>query len=305
MADVRRIATGVKLKVERARARYGLVDVVISTFRRFSDNDGGVLAAALTYYTFFSIFPLLLFSASAVGYLTFLSEGFRENLLRSGLEGVLLLDQILTFNMLESLKENRGTLAIVGLLLALYSGSGAVVALRHGLNRIDCVEDEGNFFAKRLDSLRWLAYLGLATVISFTATVLVRVLGAAAGSSTVGKIIVSVALSLVTVAVNTGIFLTAFKFLSKKGRSWREVFPGALVAAIAFEALKLVGGAFLSAGSLGRNRTFGTFSAAAGLLVASYLLAQVTLLAAELNAVLAERSERRTSTKADKPEEKS
>jgi uncharacterized BrkB/YihY/UPF0761 family membrane protein len=112
-----------------------------------------------------------------------------------------------------------------------------------------------------------------------------------------------VVLSLVAVAVNTGIFATAFRFLSNKGRSWREVFPGALVAAIAFEVLKLVGGVYLSAGSQGRSRTFGAFSAAAGLLVASYLLAQVTLLAAELNAVLAERSERRTS-KADGSEEK-
>ena len=303
MADVGRITTRLKLRVERARARYGLVDVVVSTFRRFSANDGGVLAAALTYYMFFSIFPLLLFSASAVGYLTFLSEGFRDNLLRSGLEGVPLFNQILTFDVLESIKENRGTLAIAGLLLALYSGSGAVVALRHGLNRIDCVEDEGNFFAKRLDSLKWLAYLGLATVVSFAATVLVGVVGAKAGSSTVATVLVSVTLGVVAVGVNTGIFLTAFRFLSNKGRSWREVFPGALVAAIAFEVLKLVGGAYLSAGAQGRSRTFGAFSAAAGLLVASYLLAQVTLLAAELNAVLAERNERRTTTKAE-PEEK-
>ena len=291
-----------KLKVEHARARFGIVDVVITTFRRFSANDGGVLAAALTYYMFFSVFPLLLFSASAVGYLTFLSEGFRENLLRSGLEGVPLLNQILTYDMLESLKENRGTLAIVGLLLALYSGSGAVVALRHGLNRIDCVEDEGNFLAKRLDSLRWLAYLGLAAVVSFTATVLVQVLGSKVGSSTLATLLVSVVLSVVAVAVNTGIFATAFKYLSNKERSWREVFPGALVAAIAFEVLKLAGGAYLSAGAQGRSRTFGAFSAAAGLLVASYLLAQVTLLSAELNAVLAERSERRTTK--PEPEEK-
>lgn len=294
MADVGQITTRAKLEVERARARHGSVDILVTTFRRFSANDGGVLAAALTYYTFFSVFPLLLFAASAVGYLTFLSGGIRESLLRSGIEGVPLLNQILTFDMLESLKENRGTLAFVGLLLALYSGSGAVVALEHALNRINCARDEETFFGKRIKSLKWLGFLGVATLASFGTTALVKI-GSKIGSGAAVEFLLAVVLSVLSIGMNTGIFATAFKLLPNKERSWRDVLPGAVIAATAFEILKLLGARYLGAGAEGRSQTFGAFSAAAGLLVASYLLSQIILLAAEVNAVLAERRETRSS----------
>lgn len=295
MADVGQITTRAKLEVERARARHGSVDILVTTFRRFSANDGGVLAAALTYYTFFSVFPLLLFAASAVGYLTFLSGDIRESLLRSGIEGVPLLNQILTFDMLESLKENRGTLAIVGLLLALYSGSGAVVALEHALNRINCVEDEETFFGKRIKSLKWLGFLGVGALASFGTTALVQIAASKIGSGAVVEFLLGVVLSVLSIGVNTGVFATAFKLLPNKERSWRDVLPGAVIAATAFEILKLLGARYLGAGAEGRSQTFGAFAAAAGLLVASYLLSQIILLAAEVNAVLAERRETRSS----------
>ncbi|MBK5228426.1 MAG: YihY/virulence factor BrkB family protein [Actinobacteria bacterium] len=295
MADVGQITTRAKLEVERARARHGSVDILVTTFRRFSANDGGVLAAALTYYTFFSVFPLLLFAASAVGYLTFLSGGIRESLLRSGIEGVPLLNQILTFDMLESLQENRGTLAIVGSLLALYSGSGAVVALEHALNRINCARDEETFFGKRIKSLKWLGFLGVGALASFGTTALVQIAASKIGSGAGVEFLLGVVLSVLSIGVNTGIFATAFKLLPNKERSWRDVLPGAVIAATAFEILKLLGARYLGAGAEGRSQTFGAFSAAAGLLVASYLLSQIILLAAEVNAVLAERRETRSS----------
>ena len=62
-----------------------------------------------------------------------------------------------------------------------------------------------------------------------------------------------------------------------------------MAAAIAFEVLKVVGAVYLRAGSQANNATFGAFATAAGLLVVSYLLCQITLLAAELDAVLVER----------------
>ena len=132
----------VKLRVERARADHGAVDIAIRTFRRFSDDDGGFFAASLTYYTFCSIFPLLIFSASALGYLTFLSADLQERLLEGGLDAVPLISEVESPESIQALQEQRGTLAIVGLGLALYTGSGAITALEHALNKIYRVRDE-------------------------------------------------------------------------------------------------------------------------------------------------------------------
>lgn len=298
MASAGGIAARAKLGVERARARYAPVDVVVRTFRRFSEDDGGVLAAALTYYTFFSIFPLLIFSAAVIGYLSFLSEEFRGRLIESGIEGVPLLNQILTVESLGTMQDRRGALVVAGLVLALYAGSGGIVALGHGLNRINRVEQDQNFIAKRLASLKWLGFLGFAGIVTVALGAFVQWVGAAYGASLPVKLLVGLVVLAASVALNTGIFMTAFRFLTAAPTTWRGVLPGALVAAGAFEVLKVFGAQYLATGAQGRNATFGAFATAAGLLVASYLLAQITLLSAELNAVFAERRATRQASTA-------
>jgi membrane protein len=284
---VRRAQTNVKLRLERARARYGWVDVGIRTAERYGDDDCGSYAAALTYYLFFSIFPLLLFAAAALGYLTPGNRALREEILESGLKTVPVLSEAIDRESLEDIEKNRGAIALTGVVLALYSGSGAVVALEHALNKVGHVQQEPNFLVKRARSLRWLAVLGVAslaslalsTVVGFVVGPLGAVLGIVAG-----------------VAVNVGIFATAFRFLPATERSWAQVLPGSVVAAVAFEVLKFAGSFYLARGAASRQQTFGALAGAAALLIASYLISQIILFAAELNEALFERRAiRRTS----------
>ena len=151
--------TRAKVRLERARADHPLVAITVRVFRRFSEDDGGVYSSSLTYYTFFSIFPLLLFLASGLGYLTFLNEGLRRDILEAGFGAFPLLNSILKPKALLIFEEQRGTFALLGLLLALYAGSGAIVALSHALNRIHRITDERNFVGKRVSSLKLLAIL--------------------------------------------------------------------------------------------------------------------------------------------------
>jgi membrane protein len=296
VTGIREVPAHAKLRVERARARYGAVDIVVRTFKRYSEDDGGFYAASLTYYTFFSIFPILIFAASALGYLTFLNEGFRNDLLREGLDAVPLIGDILTKETLDSLQEQRGTLAFVGLLMALYAGSGGVVALEHALNKVNRVTREPGFLHKRLRSLKWLAALLLVAPITIGVSSLAQFAGSFVQDNLFGTALLSLLLHAAGAALGTGIFLTAYLFLPATPGSWRDVLPGAIAAGIAFELLKTIGAWYLAQGQDTRAATFGAFKTAAALLVASYLLAQLTLLAAELNAVLAERRGTRQSS---------
>jgi membrane protein len=283
---IKQLVARAKLQLEKARVRWPAFDVAYRTFKRFSEDDGGTHAAALTYYTFFSIFPLLLFSAAVLGYVTFGNETLRDELVDSGLKTIPILKDALSPGGLKAIEENRDGLAVTGAVLALYTGSGVIVALEHALNKIYHVTDEPNFLQKRLRSLMWLGVLGLGAVISLG---LSTVTGFAPGPL---AFVLSLAGGL---AVNTGLFATAFKVLPGKSFSWGEVLPGAIVAAIGFEALKLGGTAYLAQGSTARNDTFGTFAAAAALLIASFLIARVILMSAVVNAVLAERRNSRQS----------
>ena len=279
--------------LERARARFSVVDVVVRTFKRYSEDDAGTYAAALTYFAFFAIFPLLLFAAAGVGYATFGNERLAQKLIKAGVESVPMLNDVLSRQTLATVQEKKDTIAGIGLLLALYTGTGAIVALEHALNKVHRIETEGNWFQKRLKALRWLALLGVAAAGSVAMTSVATALPDGLGKwlSYAGAF-----------AVDVFIFATAFKFLPGRRTSWQDVLPGALVAAACFGVLKSAGAAYLAAGADTRSATYGSLATAATLLVASYLISQVVLLAAEVNATLIER--RVTRTKAsDRTEE--
>jgi len=279
--------------LHRLRARYPAIDVVVGTFTRFSDDDAGTYAAALTYYAFFAIFPLLLFAAAGIGYVTFGNDRLAAKIIDAGIEGVPMLRQALTEDALGTLQEHKNTIAGIGLALALYTGTGMIVALEHALNKVARVSNEGNWFVKRAKALQWLAILGFAAAASVAATSFAAALDGGIGA---------VAGFAGAFVIDLFIFATAFKFLPVIKASWREVLPGAIVGAVAFSLLKIVGTAYLARGAETRNATYGTLAGAATLLVASYLLSQVTLLAAEVNATLVERRSIRTRA-SDRTEE--
>lgn len=301
MAELSKLGVQAKRAVEVARSRSTAVDVVVRVFKRFSEDEGGTLAAALTYYTFFSIFPLLLFSASALGYITLGNAELRDQIIQKGIDAIPLLGDALTSSGLEQLGRARGSLALTALAMGLYAGSGGVVALEHALNRIYRVTEEPKFVQKRLRSLKWLALIGAAVVLS---------VGASTAGSLLPKVVtdlpgvLSTLTFLIGVAMTLFVFVAMFKFLPARRLSWKEIFPGAVTAAVAFEILKVAGGAYLARGETVRSNTFGTFAASAGLLVASYLVSQVTLLCAEVNAVLAERRTTRQSSSPPKEGER-
>ena len=276
-----------KLRLERARSHYGLVDVVVRVFKRFSETDGGSYSAALTYYMFFSIFPLLIVGTAALGFVTQGDPELQRDLYERGRQAFPMIEDALSPEGFAAIERARQELAVTGLLLALYTGSGAIVALEHALNKVQRIDDEPNFLEKRLRSLKWLAILGLGTLLSVAVSMAATWTGQTIGGFAGGA--AATLLRVVAGFVGLGIFATAYKFLPVKEQSWAEVLPGAAVASVAFEILKYAGSLFIAGGEESRNATFGAFAAAATLLVVSFLLARVTLLAAEVNAVLAER----------------
>ena len=285
--DTDKIVARAKLPIERARSRYPVVDVSIRVFKRFSESDGGTHSAALTYYTFFSIFPLLALGAAALGFVTFGDQEAQREIFKKAVEALPLLEDALSPAGFRTIENARQELAVTGALLALYSGSGAIVALEHALNNTYRIKHEPNVLEKRLRSLKWLAILGLAALLSVSISAVATWAGSTVGGIPGG--IAAAAIRLLAILVSVGTFATAYKFLPATKLTWGDVLPGAITGALAFELLKYLGTLFVASGEESRNATFGAFAAAATLLIVSFLAARITLLAGEVNAVLAER----------------
>jgi len=294
LSAVKKLTAQAKLRLESARARHGWLDIALTTFKRFSDQDGGYYAAGLTYYLFFSVFPLVLFGVSALGFVVFLSDKLKTDIINASADAFPLVSQVLEPDTLEKVADARFSLAAAGLLLVLYSGTGGIVALEHALNRFRGLDQEGTFFQKRIRALKFLATVGLIPLFSVA-------LGAV--SQLVHSPLVGVVAFVAGAGTSVLLFATAFKFLPSVNPTWREVLPGAAIAGAIFEVLKIVGPLYLDSGRSNRDATFGAFAATAGLLISAYLLSQVTLLAAQLNAVLAERRQSREFSLADTDKE--
>jgi uncharacterized BrkB/YihY/UPF0761 family membrane protein len=88
-----------------------------------------------------------------------------------------------------------------------------------------------------------------------------------------------------SVVLNLVLFLLAFRILTSEDVTWGDVFPGAVVAALAWTTLQAIGGYVVSHRLQGASPTYGTFAIVIGLLAWIYLGAQVTLFAAEVNVV--------------------
>ena len=133
-----------------------------------------------------------------------------------------------------------------------------------------------NFLKTLLRAVIMLAVLGVITIGS-----------AVAGSVGAGNdnVALSVLWVVVSLTLNLALFLLAFRILTSADVSWGDVFPGALVAAVAWTVLQGLGGYVVRHQLDGATETYGTFATVIGLLAWMYLGAQMTLLAAEVNVV--------------------
>jgi membrane protein len=136
----------------------------------------------------------------------------------------------------------------------------------------------------RLRSLLLLVFGGASVIV----TTVLSALGAAAdayGSSVGGG--VRVLVTAAAVALNVTLFIMAFKVLTARHLTIRQIRAGAVAAAVTWQALQLTGALLLGHKLKGATATYGLFALVLGLLAWIYLGAVTTVICAEFNAVRA------------------
>jgi YihY family inner membrane protein len=252
----------------------------VAVVKRFNDDRAGNLAALIAYYGFFSLFPLLLVLVSLLGIILRGDPGLRDSIVHSALAGFPVIGAQLK---LKSLGGNGLALAL-GLATALWAGLGVTQAAQNAMNEVWGVpkKERPNFLYSRVRGLLLLAILGSMTLASIFLSGLGTVGGSLSGALR--------ALGLVgSLGLNLGLFMLAFRVLTRRKLSWGDVFPGAAVGAVAWSALQAVGNYYVTHQVQHASPVYGTFAVVIGLLVWLYLGARLTLLCAEINVVRAKR----------------
>ena len=252
----------------------------LAVLQKYSDDQGGYLAATITYYAFFAIFPLLLVLTTVLGFVLRDHRRLYQSIVDSALGQFPVIGPELRLHSLHG-----STLALgLGLAAALWAGMGVFLASQNAMNHLWGVP-----FKRRPDPLRargrallLLLLLGggalATTILAGLATI-----GAGFGLSwKIGSIALSTALDI-------GLFWAGFRLLTAREVGWRQLRGGAIGAGILYEVLQTLGGYYVGHVLKDAGNVYGTFALVIGLLSWLYLAAHITLLAAEANVVATRR----------------
>lgn len=252
----------------------------VAVAKKYSDDQGGYLAATVTYYAFFSIFPLLLVFVSGLGFVLRGHAHLQQRILSSALGQFPVIGHDLQVHGL------RGSVIalVLGAVASLWAGMGVFLAAENAMDFVWGVPRDARpgFVPARLRALGLLALLG-------TGVVAATIVGSIASSGTSYGIGWKIGAVVLSTALDFGLFWVALRLLTTKDVSWRMIRGGAVAAAIAYEILQLVGGYYVGHVLKNASNTYGTFGLVIGLLSWIYLSAHILLLVAEGNVVATRR----------------
>lgn len=267
--------TGELHRLDRYQQRHRRVSFIAAVVKKFGDDQASQLAALISYYAFVSIFPLLLVFVSVLGFVIHGDPAEQQKVLSGTLGQVPILREGLKGGTILS---GSGAALGIGLVLSLLAGLAVTGAAQNAFNRVWHVpfKSRPDFLKSRLRGLGVLAILGSLNIVS---TVVAGFVTASSHSTITGIVAI-----LVAFVFNLILFSAAFRLLTAVDVGWRDLMPGIVTAALAWQILQHLGG--LYAHKMAHDRElYGTFGITLGLLAFLYLGAQLTIFAAEINVV--------------------
>jgi membrane protein len=260
-----------------------VVRLAMAVSERYGRDSGGYLSAAIAYYAFLSLFPLLLLAFSVIGFLLAGSPGVQEDVADRIAEAVPGLETIVGRN-IDALVAARTGAGLIGLAGVLWTGTGVVGAARNAVRRVFREPLPEGIVQDKVLLVALTVGLG---VVALTATGLAGVTAGLDAEGPLGVLLL-VGAPVLAFVLDLGLFVAAYRVLRRERRSWREVFPGALFAAIGWTLLKLIGTWYATRVVGNASAVYGTFATTVGVLVLLYLAARLFVYGAELDAVLLE-----------------
>lgn len=253
-----------------------------------------MIAAALSYYTIFSLAPLLVIVIVVAG--VFLGEASVQQEIITEFENLLGAETAnLVTTMIESFQNiGSGVFAtVLSISLLLFGATNFFFQLEKALNSIWHVDKNNpgssangitNLVQKRVLSFIFVLGLGVLLIVSLVVN---AVLSALVSYLTTQLPWIGLPLQamniLLSVTVLTLIFAIIYKYLPDTHIEWQDVWVGATVTAILFTIGQLAIGAYLGRGSV--TSAYGAAGSLAALLLWVYYSMQILLIGAEFTQV--------------------
>jgi YihY family inner membrane protein len=269
---------------DRLQARWPPTAVPVAVWKKFQDDQAGYLAALVSYFGFVALFPLLLIFVTVLDMTLRTHPTLHRDLLNSALMQYPVVGSEIG-NSLGSIN-GSGLPLIIGIVVLLIGTRGVAFAMQNALCTVWGIrrEQRPSFFT------RWLYGLALVFVVGLGLVVTTFLSGIANGAGNLlsgfGAHAGAVGISLVA---NVGVFWLAFRLATMRKVPWTNLRVGAMLAAVVWQVLQVVGGYVVTHELHRASDLYGTFGVVLGLVGWLYLQATITLYCAEADAVLVTR----------------
>jgi membrane protein len=262
-----------------------LVDTTRRACLEFVEDRGHRSAAQISFFAILSFIPLVLLLAAAFG-LAFDDAAIRERIIQTVFDNIPLAssgDRPKLERAVGDALEQAGHLGVFSTLLLLVAASGVMGALRHSINDAWDIEQRPPLVKRK--ALDFALVLGgtsiLALSVSVTATNrLAGIVDDEDGGGWLVAALLNVAGNVLPFAFVALGMLFLYRVLPTHGEPLREIWPGALVAALGLtlvrQALELYFDELANFGAI-----YGSLGAAMALLVFVYAAANVVVFGAE------------------------
>ena len=254
------------------------------TIRELNDDDATHMAAGVAYYAVLSLFPL---TVVLIALLSFVidSNQLQAQLLaffaeyQPGSAGTL--DANLT-----AVSNVRGSLGIISLGGLFWTASAVFGAVSRSVNRAWDINQDRPFYIAKPRHMIMALSVGILFLCSFSATTSLQYLGRFELSdvpiiSAMEHTAVNAVARVLPFCFTLVIFLLIYKFVPNTTTRWRYIWPGAALAAVAFELSKNAFVIYLESFA-NFEKVYGSLGSLAAFLVWIYLASLILITGAEV-----------------------
>ncbi|PVZ81044.1 inner membrane protein YhjD [Serratia sp. S1B] len=258
---------------------------------RFNDRMGSQFGAAITYFSFLSLIPILMVSFAAVGFVLASNPDLLAELINKIANSISDPSLANTLkNTVNTAIQQRTTVGLTGLALALYSGISWMGSLREAIRAQSCdtwqrrSQDQEKFYFRYIRDFVSLSGLVVALMVTLSLTSI----AGSAQATIVHRLglddiewlrpaMTLIALSI-SIFANYLLFLWIFWMLPRHKPKKKALLRGTLIAAIGFEVIKFV--MTMTLPQVARSPSGAAFGSVIGLMAFFYFFARLTLFCA-------------------------
>tara|TARA_B110000438_G_C15779622_1_gene635713 strand:- start:18 stop:974 length:957 start_codon:yes stop_codon:yes gene_type:complete len=269
-----------------------IYDLFIDSTKKFGKDDGTYLAAGMSYYIFFSIFPFILGLLAFLG--LFFGSSTAVDLVKDVLERHLpgIADSPIIYDNLQSIDFNRGLVGVIALVGLLWTGSAVFGALSRMMNRIWKVQDKRSIARKKITDMMYTISIGLVLSTNILIEAIYAIVGKLVGIEGAGVNQTNwietswtfTTIHLLPPLLSLGIFAFIYNIIPQRKVKFKETLIAATLGAFVFEYTKSLF-VFYIAKYGNFDMVYGSISAVIILLLFCYISSIIVVFFAEISNV--------------------